>query len=224
MVDKVDSEIASVPAPQLVVPLSNARFAINATNARWGSLFDSFYGSDIIPESSGLEKNLSGSGYNAKRGALVIQHTCQILDMICPLTNGSFSRIKDVQIRTGANKNLFVEFLVVDHTTQASSLKDPSLFVGYSGDLVPDAGKRFIDMMNKRMEYEQLLRWLHGIHVIGTPPQVNMAECFSILEKHQRHAFLDHLCRPFSAIHVFFPSRRFLWSLLDPTMPPWSAH
>jgi malate synthase len=112
----VDPEIATVAGPQLVVPLTNARFALNAANARWGSLYDALYGTDAIPQEGELAP---GGGYNARRGEKVIAFAREALDRAAPLANGSWKDIAGLSVEGGALK---------------PALKDPSQFKGHSGD------------------------------------------------------------------------------------------
>ncbi|HET7314220.1 malate synthase G, partial [Salinisphaera sp.] len=120
--DHVDPEIATVAGPQLVVPISNARFALNAANARWGSLYDALYGADIIPETGGAEKTAS---YNPKRGAKVVEQAAEFLDAHFPLENGSHADARAYRID---NSRLAVD-LGSDHV----GLRDSRRFCGHQG-------------------------------------------------------------------------------------------
>ena len=105
--ENVDPEIAEIAGPQLVVPVLNARFALNAANARWGSAYDAFYGTDIIPEGPGTEK---GSSYNPARGELVIARVAEELDAIVPLAGASHADATSYRInRAGETASLEVK-------------------------------------------------------------------------------------------------------------------
>ncbi|MDX8470201.1 malate synthase G [Mesorhizobium sp. VK23B] len=119
----VDPEIAVVAGPQLVVPVMNARYALNAANARWGSLYDALYGTDAIPETGGAGK---GKGYNPVRGAKVIAWARDFLDQSVPLTMGKWAGVNGLSVANGALK--------VGEGAGATTLADPRQFVGYRGD------------------------------------------------------------------------------------------
>lgn len=121
---KVDPEIAEQAGPQLVVPVKNARFALNAANARWGSLYDALYGTDAISEDDGATK---GPGYNPIRGAKVVAFARNHLDTAAPLDKGSHS---DATLYAIADRQLQITLKNGDTTT----LKNTAKFIGYNGD------------------------------------------------------------------------------------------
>jgi malate synthase len=120
----VDDEITTTAGPQLVVPVLNARFALNAANARWGSLYDALYGTDVIPEDDGAEK---GTSYNRVRGDKVIAYARKFLDEAVPLSSGSWADITGLSLEDGQ--------LQVATADGPVGLADPEKFVGYTGEL-----------------------------------------------------------------------------------------
>ena len=122
--DNVDEEIAQMAGPQLVVPVMNARYALNAANARWGSLYDALYGTDVIPEGPGTEK---GNSYNPARGDLVIAYAARLMNEFVPLASGQHEAV--------------TAYAVVDGQLQATlgegdtvGLARPEQLVGYRGE------------------------------------------------------------------------------------------
>jgi malate synthase len=120
----VDAELALQAGPQLVVPITNARYALNAANARWGSLYDALYGTDALSEEDGAEK---GSAYNPVRGAKVIEYARHVLDRTAPLKRGSHLDALAYRVESG---QLAVQ-LKNGHTT---GLAKPAQFVGFQGE------------------------------------------------------------------------------------------
>lgn len=120
----VDPEIASIAGPQLVVPVMNARYALNAANARWGSLYDALYGTDAIADSDGAEK---GKGYNPKRGGKVIAWVRDFLDSVVPLADWSWKDVAGFAVKDGA-------LAMTSTDGEHVSMTDQAHFAGYRGD------------------------------------------------------------------------------------------
>jgi malate synthase len=137
----VDPEIATLAGPQLVVPVLNARFALNAANARWGSLYDALYGTDAIPEDGGAER--SSAGYNEVRGARVVDYVRRFLDEVAPLTSGSHTDATRYAVADGA--------LAVSVAGGATAtLAGPARLHGFTG-AAPEPDSVFIEH--------------HGLHI-----------------------------------------------------------
>ncbi len=130
----VDAELALQAGPQLVVPVLNARYALNAANARWGSLYDALYGTDALPETEGASKaDANGSGYNPVRGARVIAFGRQFLDQSAALASGSHADAQRYQVQAG-------QLVVTLKNGSTTGLADASQFIGYQGtELAPSA-------------------------------------------------------------------------------------
>ena len=140
----VDPEITVIPGPQLVVPLDNARYALNAANARWGSLYDALYGTDVIPEADRAGK---GETYNPIRGAKVIAYTEEFLDKVIGLERGSFSDVTQFRLQVAGGKKQL-----------AATLKDGGM-VGLA-----DAGK-FTGYQEKNGELTSILLSNNGSRI-----------------------------------------------------------
>ncbi|MDB2356470.1 malate synthase G, partial [Pseudoalteromonas sp.] len=120
----VEPEIAQCAGPQLVVPVSNARFALNAANARWGSLYDALYGTDVLTEDDGAEK---GSTYNPVRGFKVMAYARQFLDKSLPLECGSHIESTNYSIVNG-------QLIITLRDSSQTCLKQPDQLVGFVGE------------------------------------------------------------------------------------------
>ena len=157
----VDDEIAKIAGPQLVVPVKNARFAINAANARWGSLYDAFYGTDAIDQSGDLSP---AGAYNPVRGAEVIRRAKALLDEIAPLDDVAHADVTKYKIVNGA--------LHAEHAGGQAALKNPEKCVGYRGDAdAPEA----VLLKNNDLHAEI---WIDANHNIGQDDNAHVADVF----------------------------------------------
>jgi malate synthase len=136
----VDDELARQAGPQLVVPVTNARYALNAANARWGSLYDALYGTDALPEQGGTAR---GPGYNAVRGAKVIEYCRHVLDRTAPLKSGSHIDSTAYRVEGG-------RLVVQLKNGRTSTLAQPTQFVGFQGDAAAPSGALLVH---------------HGLHI-----------------------------------------------------------
>ena len=127
--DNVDTEISAQAGPQLVVPIMNARFSLNATNARWGSLYDALYGTDVIAEDDGAERS---GGYNPVRGARVIAYARAFLDRCFPLVSASHAAATAYVVADGQ--------LQIHTDAGIAALADPGQFAGHTGDAAAPSG------------------------------------------------------------------------------------
>ncbi len=130
----VDPEIGAVAGPQLVVPVNNARYALNAANARWGSLYDALYGTDAIPEAEGAER---GRGYNPARGAKVVAFARKVLDQAVPLMGAGHAEALKYQVKDGA-------LSVTLQGGGAVPLRNPAQFLGYTGEAAAPTALLFV--------------------------------------------------------------------------------
>jgi malate synthase len=162
--ENVDREIAEVAGPQLVVPVSNARFALNAANARWGSLYDALYGTDAISEGNGQER---AGKYNPTRGAAVIRYATAFLDSTLPLENGVSHA--DVNVY-GLDHTDDGDVFVASHgNSETVGLKDPTQYAGHSG-----AGGRCRFLFRNHGLHIELL--IDAEHPIGREATANLAD------------------------------------------------
>ena len=148
--ENVDAEIAKIAGPQLVVPITNARYSLNAANARWGSLYDALYGTDAISEEGGAEKS---GGYNKVRGDKVIAWARKFLDQSVPLAMGVWAAVTGFSVEAG-------HLIVSLENGSTSGLADPAKFVGYKG---VEAGLDNILLLNNGLHIDIAINRQHPV-------------------------------------------------------------
>ena len=158
--ENADDEISKIAGPQLVVPVDNARYALNAANARWGSLYDAFYGTDVVADDNGCEKTKS---YNPKRGAKVIEKGRVFLNQILALEKGDWNEAVSFSVEKG---NLTINLSDKSKT----NLKNKEKFIGYSGT------KENPDKILLKNNYLHLEINIDAKHVIGKDDKANISD------------------------------------------------
>ena len=143
--EHVDAEIAHIAGPQLVVPVMNARYALNAANARWGSLYDALYGTDVISEAADAGK---GRSYNPVRGAKVMEYAAKFLDQTAPLVQGSYAQVTAYRVQIHNGQATLQITLQDGNVTQ---LQHTEQFVGFCGEANAPTG---ILLCNNQLHFE----------------------------------------------------------------------
>ncbi|HIV74210.1 MAG TPA: malate synthase G [Candidatus Pseudogracilibacillus intestinigallinarum] len=159
-VENVDDEIATMAGPQLVVPINNPRYAINAANARWGSLYDALYGTDIISEENGAEKT---AGYNPVRGDKVIERSREFLNENTPLASGCHKAATKYEVENGTLK-------VTLENGDTTTLQDQTQFIGYQGDASEPSS---ILLQNNGLHIDIQI---DGTHPVGKTDKANVKD------------------------------------------------
>jgi malate synthase len=176
----VDREIAELAGPQLVVPVDNARYALNAANARWGSLYDALYGTDVIPEEPGKDND---GGYDAARGGRVIARANAFLDEAVPLDAGRWAEVRRLLVQDG---RLLCEL----EGNAVVGLADPALFAGS----VDDGGLRSVLLRQHGLHIDILIDPTHPIgkqHAAGVKDVVLEAAISTIMDLEDSVAAVD---------------------------------
>lgn len=182
----VDPEIALVAGPQLVAPVTNARYALNAANARWGSLYDALYGTDVLPEEPGLER---GPDYNPARGAAVVARAAAFLDQAVPLEQGGHGRVAAYFLEDRDQGKALAARL---NDGRRVRLADPGRFAGYTAD--ENQELRSILLVNNGLHLELVLDRTHPVgreHPAGLKDVVLEAAVTTILDMEDSVAAVD---------------------------------